>query len=89
MQACECRILQVRLGCGKPLADIYYLAFTKDPRWIRAVIFLLYVFQTVQICLLSQSAFMTFGPGFGNVERVDDIQHIWFSVPIMSSAGKS
>ncbi|KIM41530.1 hypothetical protein M413DRAFT_72082, partial [Hebeloma cylindrosporum] len=70
-------------------AYIYYLAFVKDPLWMRAAIFLLYIFQAVQICLLSQSAFITFGTGFNNVESVDNIQHIWFSVPIMTSVGKS
>lgn len=89
MQACESQIPYIRLDDDNPLADIYYLAFPKDPLWTRAAIFFLYIFQTAQICLLSQSAFMTFGAGFNNVESVDNIQHIWFSVPIMSAVGKS
>ena len=89
IQACEYQIPRIRLDFDKPFADIYHLAFAKDPLWTRAAIYLLYIFQTVQICLLSQTAFITFGLGFNNVESVDNIQHIWFSVPIMSSIGKS
>lgn len=88
-QACKSQIPHIRLDYVKPLADIYYLAFAKDPLWTRAAIFFLYILQTVQICLLSQFASVTFGPGFDNMESMDSIQHIWFSVPIMSSVGKS
>ncbi|KDR77232.1 hypothetical protein GALMADRAFT_66700, partial [Galerina marginata CBS 339.88] len=66
---------------------IYYLAFTKDPLLNQALVYGVYLFMVVQSILFSKSAFQTFGPGFGNLQMVDDITHIWFSVPIMCSVG--
>ncbi|KAF9551723.1 hypothetical protein CPC08DRAFT_768680 [Agrocybe pediades] len=64
---------------------IYYLAFRKEPIVNRILVYTVFLIMVVQTVLLSQTAFDTFGRGFGQIDTVDNISHIWFSVPILGS----
>ncbi|KAF9522254.1 hypothetical protein CPB83DRAFT_134639 [Crepidotus variabilis] len=65
---------------------LYYLCVSKDPLPIQAIVYSLCIFQAAQTFLLTQSAFNTFASGFGNVNLIHDMHHLWFSIPIMTSA---
>jgi len=62
---------------------MYYLAFPNDSGRIRLLVGGVYLFETAQIFILTQSAFRAFAEGFGNLLILDQIGTIWFSVPIM------
>ncbi|KDR70542.1 hypothetical protein GALMADRAFT_18588, partial [Galerina marginata CBS 339.88] len=62
---------------------MYYLAFPNDSGRIRLLVGVVYLFETAQLFILTQSAFIAFAEGFGNLLMMDRIGTIWFSVPIM------
>ena len=66
---------------------MYYLAFSNDSPRTRALVYGVYVVEMTQTFLLSYTAFKTFATGFGNINAIIDGSVLWFSIPIMSSAG--
>jgi len=64
---------------------VYYLAFPKDQNRSKALVYLVYVFEMAQTVLLTQHGFYTFAENFGNVDTLDEMGTIWFSVPVMNS----
>ncbi|CAA7266185.1 unnamed protein product [Cyclocybe aegerita] len=63
---------------------MYFLAFPTDPIRSKALVYGVFILETAQTLLLTQSAFHGFAEGFGNLLFLDEIGTIWFSVPIMS-----
>jgi len=63
---------------------IYYLAFPKDPVESKALVYGLYLLETTQTMLFTSSAFRTFATGFRDQASLDQVDTLWFSVPIMS-----
>ncbi|KAF9527190.1 hypothetical protein CPB83DRAFT_935966, partial [Crepidotus variabilis] len=59
---------------------VYYLAFPHDRFWSYSI----YLLETIQTIMLTQSAFRMFAQGFGNLLYLDNFGTIWFSVPILS-----
>lgn len=68
--------------------DIYYLASSNDSWRTNALVYGVYLVETIQTVLLSYTAFKTFAAGFGNINAIINGSILWFSIPIMSSAGR-
>jgi len=64
---------------------IYYLGFPKDRLLPKCLVVFAYILELVQIVLATRDAFRTFGPGWGDMEVLDQVAWIWFSIPVMSS----
>ncbi|PBK82341.1 hypothetical protein ARMGADRAFT_1090395 [Armillaria gallica] len=64
---------------------LYYLAFPNDRRFIKYLVYGIYVIEFVQTILISRDVFATFGYGFGNMVTLAENHLYWFTVPIMST----
>ncbi|PBK86500.1 hypothetical protein ARMGADRAFT_1086347 [Armillaria gallica] len=65
---------------------LYYLAFPKDRKFTKYLVYGIYVVEFVQTILVSHDIFATFGYGFGNIEALTEVHFNWLIVPIMSAA---
>ncbi|KAK0212241.1 hypothetical protein DFS33DRAFT_1482176 [Desarmillaria ectypa] len=65
---------------------LYYLAFPKDRRFTKYLVYGIYVVEFVQTMLVTHDAFATFGYGFGDIEALTGMYFNWLAVPIMSAA---
>lgn len=70
-------------------ADVYYLAFPKDSVMHKTLVYGAFLLEAAQTFLFTSSAFRTFATGFGNPAVLDEVDTLWFSVPIMSGLGTS
>ncbi len=85
-----CASLQLALQQITPNAfslDLYYLAFPNDRRFIKYLVYGIYVIEFVQTILISHDVFATFGYGFGDMDTLAENHLYWFTVPIMSTVG--
>ncbi|KAF8150000.1 hypothetical protein B0H34DRAFT_171529 [Crassisporium funariophilum] len=73
------------LGILSTQVYVYYLAFPKDPPRSKFLVYFVYLFEMTQTILLTKTCFDTFATGFGDLNAINHIGVIWFSVPIMSS----
>ncbi|KAK0495088.1 hypothetical protein EDD18DRAFT_1355089 [Armillaria luteobubalina] len=64
---------------------LYYLAFPKDRKFKKYLVYGIYIVQLVQTMLFTHGAFLTFGYGFGDLEAFTEIQFIWLIVPIIGA----
>ncbi|KAK0483068.1 hypothetical protein EDD18DRAFT_1432427 [Armillaria luteobubalina] len=64
---------------------LYYLAFPKDRRFVKSLVYGIYITELVQTILIAHDAFAVFGYGFGNLEVLVEIHFNWFVVPIMTA----
>ncbi len=71
------------------LLDLYYLAFPKDRRLIKCIVYGIYIIEFVQTILVTHDAFAIFGYGFGDLEALTDVHFNWLVVPIMGAASTS
>ncbi|KDR82255.1 hypothetical protein GALMADRAFT_59863, partial [Galerina marginata CBS 339.88] len=62
----------------------YYLAFPNDRVGYKFLVYGAYMLEAAQTFLFTSSAFKTFVFGFGNPSVLDEIDILWFSIPIMS-----
>ncbi|PBK99741.1 hypothetical protein ARMGADRAFT_1008250 [Armillaria gallica] len=66
-------------------AYIYYLAFPHD-RWIpKTIVAVAYTLEFLQTILATRDAFRNFGTGWGDLDDLNKVGWLWFSVPVMSS----
>ncbi|KAK0212262.1 hypothetical protein DFS33DRAFT_1376776 [Desarmillaria ectypa] len=65
---------------------LYYLAFPKDRRFTKYLVYGTYIVEFGQTMLATHDAFAGFGYGFGDIEAVTDMHFDWLTVPIMSAA---
>ncbi|SJK98199.1 uncharacterized protein ARMOST_01460 [Armillaria ostoyae] len=65
---------------------LYYLAFPKDRKFTKYLVYGIYVVEFVQTILVSHDVFATFGYGFGNIKALTEVHFNWLVVPIMSAA---
>ncbi|KAK0222463.1 hypothetical protein EDD85DRAFT_1028251 [Armillaria nabsnona] len=63
---------------------LYYLAFPKDRRFTKYLVYGIYIVEFVQTMLVTHDAFSMFGYGFGDIEALTDMHFDWLTVPIMS-----
>ncbi|KAK0454323.1 hypothetical protein EV421DRAFT_2029418 [Armillaria borealis] len=65
---------------------LYYLAFPKDRKFTKCLVYGIYVVELVQTMLLTHDAFASFGYGFGDFEALTEVRFSWLIVPIMGAA---
>jgi len=63
---------------------VYYLALQIDRAGYKALVYGSYLLEATQTFLFTNSAFRTFATGFGNLAVLDQVDILWFSIPIMS-----
>ncbi|PBK85482.1 hypothetical protein ARMGADRAFT_1128884 [Armillaria gallica] len=63
---------------------LYYLAFPKDRKFTKYLVYGIYIVEIVQTMFVTHDAFAVFGYGFGDLIAVTDMHFNWFAVPIMS-----
>ncbi|KAK0493068.1 hypothetical protein EDD18DRAFT_429764 [Armillaria luteobubalina] len=64
--------------------DLYYLAFPKDRRFTKYLVYGIYIVELAQTMLVTHDAFAMFGYGFGDIEALTNMHFDWLTVPIMS-----
>ncbi|KAK0451665.1 hypothetical protein EV421DRAFT_1976621, partial [Armillaria borealis] len=64
---------------------LYYLAFPDDRRFIKYLVYGIYVIEFGQTMLVAHDAFVTFGYGFGDIDAVTRIKFYWLAGPTMSA----
>ncbi|KDR68212.1 hypothetical protein GALMADRAFT_257235 [Galerina marginata CBS 339.88] len=63
---------------------IYYIAFPHDRLSHKLLVAGSLTLETTQALMLTYSGFRTFAYGFGNIFYLNEVDILWFSVPIMS-----
>ncbi|PBK84759.1 hypothetical protein ARMGADRAFT_604426 [Armillaria gallica] len=64
---------------------LYYLAFPNDRRFIKYLVYGIYVVEFAQTMIIARDAFKAFGYGFGDVEGLTSMFDNWLTGPIMSA----
>ncbi|KAK0223764.1 hypothetical protein IW262DRAFT_1492718 [Armillaria fumosa] len=64
---------------------LYYLAFPNDRRFIKYLVYGIYVIEFAQTMLVAHDMFAMFGYGFGDVDALTRSNFNWPTVPIMSA----
>ncbi|PBL04271.1 hypothetical protein ARMGADRAFT_1070746 [Armillaria gallica] len=64
---------------------LYYLAFPNDRKFIKYLVYGIYIIEFVQTMLITHDAFAALGYGFGDVEALTRMHFNWLTVPIMSA----
>ncbi|KAK0501124.1 hypothetical protein EDD18DRAFT_1147267 [Armillaria luteobubalina] len=62
---------------------LYYLAFPKDRRFVKCLVYGVYIVDLVQTILVARDAFVVFGYGFGNLEALTGMHLNWLILPII------
>lgn len=70
------------------ILDVYYLAFPNDRKLPKAVVGFTYTIELLQTILSTRDAFRNFGTGWGNMNELDAVGWLWFSVPVLGSISK-
>ncbi|PBK70218.1 hypothetical protein ARMSODRAFT_846705, partial [Armillaria solidipes] len=65
--------------------NLYYLAFPKDRKFTKYLVYGICIVEIVQTMFVTHDAFAVFGYGFGDLIALTDMHFNWFAVPIMSS----
>ncbi|KAK0214040.1 hypothetical protein IW262DRAFT_1466600 [Armillaria fumosa] len=64
---------------------LYYLAFPKDRKFTKYLVYGIYIIEFVQTMLFTYDAFAEFGYGFGDIEALTGMHFNWLAIPIMSA----
>jgi hypothetical protein len=67
--------------------DIYWTAFPSDQWHTKALVYTLFILDTLQSILLARDGFATFAAGFGDLAQLDNVGLVWFSVPVLAALG--
>ncbi|KDR67926.1 hypothetical protein GALMADRAFT_105210 [Galerina marginata CBS 339.88] len=62
---------------------LYYIAFPKDRIHSKLLVYGLFVIETLQSMLIGRDMFLTFAIGFANVSELTNVNHSWFTMPIL------
>ncbi|PBK61333.1 hypothetical protein ARMSODRAFT_981678 [Armillaria solidipes] len=68
---------------------LYYLAFPKDRKFTKCLVYGIYIVEFVQTILFTHDAFAMFGYGFGDIKALTRMYFNWLTVPIMTAATAS
>ena len=68
--------------------DVYYISFPKDKRLPKLIVSSCYILELLQTVLSTRDAFRNFGTGWGNMEDLDTVGWLWFSVPVLGSVSE-
>ncbi|KAK0476506.1 hypothetical protein IW261DRAFT_1421798 [Armillaria novae-zelandiae] len=61
------------------------LSFPKDRKFIKYLVYGIYIIEFVETILFTHDAFAKFGYGFGDIEALTRMDFNWIAVPIMSA----
>ncbi|PBK91113.1 hypothetical protein ARMGADRAFT_968819 [Armillaria gallica] len=64
---------------------LYYLAFPNDRRFVKYLVYGIYVFEFVQTMLVTRRIFVTFGYGFGDMDALTRVDLYSLTVPILGA----
>ncbi|PBK98187.1 hypothetical protein ARMGADRAFT_986118 [Armillaria gallica] len=64
---------------------LYYLAFPKDRKATKCLVYGIYVVEFCQTMLVTHDAFAEFGYGFGDIDALTGMYFNWLTVPIMGA----
>ncbi|KAJ8077983.1 hypothetical protein PM082_000184 [Marasmius tenuissimus] len=62
----------------------YYMSFPKDRAFVKCLVYIVFLLDTVQTILFLHDAFQLFGYGFGDMETLKKAHLSGFSVPILT-----
>ncbi|KAJ8091684.1 hypothetical protein PM082_020919 [Marasmius tenuissimus] len=62
---------------------MYYSAFPNDALKFQALVYGVYLVETVQTILVTHDAFQTFAFGYGNIFSLNSVQLIWFHACVL------
>ncbi|KAK7052973.1 hypothetical protein VNI00_004293 [Paramarasmius palmivorus] len=65
------------------LFDLYYTAFPRDKKAFQALVYGVYIIETIQTIMVTQDAFRNFAYGFGSVDSLNQVGTIWFDVCVI------
>ncbi|KAK0483078.1 hypothetical protein EDD18DRAFT_754036 [Armillaria luteobubalina] len=68
---------------------LYYLAFPKDRRFVKILVYGIYILELIQAILVAYDAFAVFGYGFGDLDALTDRHFNWLVVPTMGGIAAS
>ncbi|KAF9549700.1 hypothetical protein CPC08DRAFT_769019 [Agrocybe pediades] len=63
---------------------LYYLAFPRDPMRNKLLVYGVYALELTQTVMITHSAFVVFGSGYGDLSQFNNVSLAWFEVPIIS-----
>ncbi|KAI0041113.1 hypothetical protein FA95DRAFT_1501892, partial [Auriscalpium vulgare] len=71
---------------GVLCAQTYYysLCFPADRRRLKVFVYGLFILETVQTGMVTQTAFANFGTGWGDLDQLQDPGTLWFTLPFAS-----
>ncbi|KIJ24194.1 hypothetical protein M422DRAFT_77185 [Sphaerobolus stellatus SS14] len=73
------------LGALSIQTYIYYLAFPNDRLLpTKGLVLFVYIYEIVQTVLSTRDAFRNFGYGYGDLNNLNQVGWLWFSVPLMT-----
>lgn len=65
--------------------DIYHQAGFSDSRWLKSLVYFVFMFETVQTVLLTHDTFHELAISFGNYQGLLNPYYIWFDLPVQSA----
>ncbi|KAI3614212.1 hypothetical protein WG66_000249 [Moniliophthora roreri] len=71
-------------NAGPVTSDRYYQAFPLDPKFLKAIVYLMFTLETLQAILITHDGFDIFARNYGNLIVFDDIHFTWFTGPVLS-----
>lgn len=72
----------------KFLLDIYAISFPNDRRWLKCLVYGVFVFEMTQTLLVAHDMFATFASGWGDLSQLANAHLAWLNAPIMSGMGE-
>ncbi|KAI8980782.1 hypothetical protein BD414DRAFT_493265 [Trametes punicea] len=63
---------------------LYHLAFPRDGRIAKTLVYSIYAIETAQTIIIAHDAFNAYGKGYGNLNALGSAQTEWLAVPIFS-----
>jgi len=63
---------------------LYYLAFPNDPSRNKFLVYLVFLFETAQTLVVTDTAYNVLGSGYGNLNVFGDIGATWFNIPLIT-----
>ena len=68
--------------------DFYYLSFPRDKWTIKSLVYIVYLVDTAQTCLVTHDIFDAYAKHYGSFDVLNSVQLSPISVPLCSSIGE-
>jgi len=62
---------------------LFYIEFPREKWSTKAVVYLLFVFETVQLVIVTRDSFNAYCRSFGNMHVLESMRLEWFAVPVL------